>query len=107
QAATPSSATQTQLAVTVPVGATSGTVSVTTGGNTAASSQSFTVSSIPPPTITGVSPTLVAGGATLTISGTNFSSSSAKDNVVLNSSRLRVTSASATSLSVVVPAGAM
>jgi YD repeat-containing protein len=56
-AATVTAATTTQLTVTVPSGATSGTISVQVGANTVTSSASFTVGSTAP-TITSISPTL-------------------------------------------------
>src|SRR5580693_7072951 len=59
----------TTLSVQVPTGATSGNVVVKVGG-VSSSGKSFTVS--PSPVITGVSPTSAAVGATLTITGSNF-----------------------------------
>src|SRR5262249_39867697 len=71
--------------VTVPSGATSGTISVQVGANTVTSSASFTVGSTAP-TITSISPTLgtpatyASGswtpGTTVTITGTNFDTTS-------------------------------
>src|SRR5439155_6587961 len=55
---------------TVPAGATTGPLSVTTSAGTGTSSTSFTV--IPPPTITTFSPTSGPVGANVTINGTNF-----------------------------------
>jgi len=62
----------TQITVTVPAGATSGSVAVTTSGGTAASVTSFTVTVLPPaPTVTGFTPASgpVATAVTLTGSG--------------------------------------
>lgn len=83
--ATVSSATPTQLGVTVPSGATSGTISVTVGGTTKTSSGSFTVlASSAAPTITSFSPSIQAPGAQVTITGTNFDTTIANDNLSFN-----------------------
>jgi len=71
--ATVIAASQTQLIVLVPPGATSGEVSVHTGGSTVNSPGKFNINGgAAGPTITGFSPTLAVGGATLTIAGTGF-----------------------------------
>jgi len=63
----------TQVAATVPVGATSGPVSVTTPGGTAASAVDFTVTTPPAvPRITTIKPSSGRRGATVTISGSDF-----------------------------------
>jgi len=54
---------------------TTGTISVTTVGGTATSSGTFTF--IPAPTITSFTPTLAGVGATVTITGTNFTGATA------------------------------
>jgi hypothetical protein len=61
-----------QITATVPSGATSGLISVTTPGGTASSASAFTVVANLPPTITGFSPSSGAVGASVTISGTNL-----------------------------------
>src|SRR5207244_8534089 len=58
------------IATTLPNGATTGPISVTTSGGTATSASNFTV--IPPPTITSFSPTSGPAGTSVTITGTNF-----------------------------------
>src|SRR5207244_1760362 len=55
------SATDTQLVVTVPPGATTGPLTVTVAGNTAASSRNFTV----PPSIAAIQPALALAGLPL------------------------------------------
>jgi RHS repeat-associated protein len=107
QAATPTFATTTQLQVTVPAGATSGPVTVTApGGN--ASGGSLTVVPAPQaPTITNLSTSLTDQSSTLTITGTNFSTTADDDNVAIAGIRARVTAATATSLTVTVPPAAM
>jgi len=72
-AATVASATANQLVVNVPVGATSGAISVTAPGGSATSSSSFVVTSTAgAPTITGFTPSVGRAGDPVTINGTNF-----------------------------------
>lgn len=59
-----------------------------------------------PPVITNVSTYKASAGSTVTITGTNFSSTPAGNIVYFGAMRGTVTAASATSLSVTVPAGA-
>ena len=61
----------TKLVATVPAGATDGQIQVTTGGGTAGSAGSFTVTATPP-TISSFSPTSGPAGATVKIKGTTF-----------------------------------
>ncbi|MCG8603698.1 DNRLRE domain-containing protein, partial [bacterium] len=61
----------TQLRVTVPVGAGSGAISVTNGDGTASSVNSFSV--LKPPTISSFAPTSGPVGQEVTIGGSNFS----------------------------------
>jgi len=63
----------TQLTTTVPSGATTGKISVTTPAGTATSSNNFTVTGAGAlPTITSFSPTSGPVGTSVTINGTNF-----------------------------------
>jgi FG-GAP repeat/IPT/TIG domain/Bacterial Ig-like domain (group 3) len=103
-AATPTSATAIKLVVTVPSGATTGTISVTVGALTGTSGSTFTVS---PPTITGFTPTSGPVGTSVTITGTNFSTTAANNTVKFNGvAAAAPTSATATQLVVAVPIGA-
>ena len=68
--ATRNNSSATSIIATVPVGATTGTISVTTRGGSAITISSFTV--IPAPTITSFTPTNGPIGAIVTITGTNF-----------------------------------
>ena len=63
-----------QITATVPTGATTGPISVTTLGGTAGSTNNFTF--VYPPVLTGFSPASGIAGTTLTISGTNFATAS-------------------------------
>ncbi len=69
-AATFSVDSDTSLRATVPPGATTGSLSVTTPEGTANSSNAFTVT--PPPSITSFTPPSGPTGASVTISGTHF-----------------------------------
>jgi hypothetical protein len=97
------SASSTQLITTVPAGATTGNVLVSVNGQQVTGT-SFTV--IPPPTITSIDPTSGKVGDNITIAGTNFSATLASNEVKFNGTVATVSAASATQLTVVVPAGA-
>ncbi len=74
-AATFSVVSDTELRTTVPNGATTGKISVTTPNGTALSSSHFTVETPPPPApqIAGFSPTSGAVGTVVTVTGANLS----------------------------------
>lgn len=96
----------TSIVVKVPSGATSGSVVVTVGG-AASNAIAFTVTVVlPPPSITSLNPTSGPVGTPVTITGTNFGSSQGSSTVMLNCASLIVTSWSATSIGVDIPAGA-
>jgi uncharacterized protein (DUF2141 family) len=59
----------TQILASVPCGAQSGVITLTTGGNSVTSTGIFTV---PAPTITGFTPTSAPANDVITITGTNF-----------------------------------
>ncbi len=61
---------------------------------------------IPPPTITSFTPNKAAVGATINITGTNFSATPANNIVFFGATQATVSAATATSLTVTVPAGA-
>ncbi|GGA00892.1 IPT/TIG domain-containing protein [Dyella caseinilytica] len=84
-AATVTSATANQLQVTVPSGATTGPLSITTGGNTTASLNPFTVDdSGIAPTLTSVSPTIGVAGTVVTLTGTHLDPVAGGTTVTLN-----------------------
>jgi YD repeat-containing protein len=97
-AATPIAVSATQITVTVPSGAVSGPIGVTSPAGTMASAASFTVLT-PAPTIAGFSPSQIDAGGTLTITGSDFDVA-ANDKVLVNGNFAPVMSASASSLSV-------
>lgn len=106
-AALVSSASPTQLVVTVPSGASSGPIQVTAPGGTGTSSNTFivwTVATSPVPRITTVSPGVAGVGQTVTITGTNFDPNPANDNIILDGIvPAFISSATSTSLTFVVP----
>ena len=91
----------TSISATVGNGA-SGSVSVTTANGTA----SLAGFSYGVPTITLVNPTSGPVGSTVTITGTNFNTTASANHVFFGSVKANVTSATATQLTVIAPAGA-
>jgi hypothetical protein len=91
----------TAIQATVPTGATTGPLRVTTPGGTAPSATSFTV--IPAPTITSVTPTSGPVGASVTIGGTNLIGATA---VTFNGVSASFSVSSATAIRATVPTGA-
>ena len=95
----------TQIVATVPGGATSGTIKVTTSSGSTTSSSAYTVTTatVPAPTVSSFSPTSGAVGTSVTITGTNFTNASA---VTFNGTGAAYTVNSATSITATVPTGA-
>ena len=92
----------TQISATVPTGATSGRIAVTTPGGSASSSDSFIV--ITTPSITSFSPTLGSAGTTVTVNGASFTGTTA---VAFNGTNATAfTVLSDNRLTAVVPSGA-
>ncbi|MCW9709179.1 beta strand repeat-containing protein [Fodinibius salsisoli] len=105
--ATVNSASTTELVVTVPQGATTGTVTVGVGDQTA-TGPTFTVTETPVPevTIDDLSPKEGPVGTAVTISGQNFSATKAENIVTFNGTEASISSATETTLEVSVPQGA-
>ncbi len=108
--ATITASTTNSLTVSIPSGAITGQVTVTTLDGAATSAETFIVSAgyTPPnaPTIISVNPTVGSASTPVTISGANFSNFLA-DNTVLFSGGISatVTAATTSSLTVTVPSG--
>lgn len=100
------SATTTKLVATMPSGATSGSISVTTPTGSATSSAAFSVEPAKEPTISGFTPTIGSAGSPITVSGTNFEAGLLANNVGLNNIRATVESATTSSIAARVPPGA-
>jgi len=106
KAASPASWSDTSITAPVPSGATTGPVVVTVGG-VASNGTTFAVTSTPGPNITMLSPTSGPVGTSVTITGTNFGSTQGSSTVTFyNNQAAPVTTWSATSIVVTVPAGA-
>jgi hypothetical protein len=95
--------TSIHIEATVPAGATTGPISVATPAGTATSTSVFTVGD--PPTITSFAPASAPMGATVTISGTSFTSTSAV--LFTQGVSASFTVISDTTIQATVPAGAM
>lgn len=104
--ATVTASTATTLTTTVPTGTTTGKVSVTTNCITVVSAIDFVIGSVIPPTITSFTPASGAIGTTVTITGTNFSTTPANNIVYFGATQANVTAATLTQLTVTVPIGA-
>ncbi|MBF9239898.1 IPT/TIG domain-containing protein [Hymenobacter sp. BT683] len=89
-----------QITATVPAGASTGTIRVTTPGGTATSTGTFTV--VGGPTITSLSPTSGPAGTLVILTGTNFTN---VQRVRMGARAVAYTVLSATSLRVTVPVG--
>jgi RHS repeat-associated protein len=102
-AATVTSASATTLVATVPVGASTGPINVTSPAGSATSSSAFTVVAAVGPSISGFSPTTGTPGTSVAISGNNFDPRIANDVVTFNGIRADVTAGSSSSLTANVP----
>ncbi|HEY7291189.1 MAG TPA: IPT/TIG domain-containing protein [Vicinamibacterales bacterium] len=100
------SATATQLVVTVPGGATTGAIAVTAPAGSATSATTFVVASTSGPTISSFSPGTALSGTALGIDGTNFDPTAADNRASLNASPLSLTAATTTHLTTSVPVAA-
>jgi gliding motility-associated-like protein len=98
--------TVTSITTTVPAGATTGTITVTIAGNTATSATNFTVTTPALPTITSFTPASGSIGTTVTITGTNFSTTPANNTLQFNGITASVTASTATIITTTVPVGA-
>ncbi|HEX6291760.1 MAG TPA: RHS repeat-associated core domain-containing protein [Herpetosiphonaceae bacterium] len=102
--ATVTSASATQIVVSVPASATSGTLSITTQGATVTSSTPFTVqAAAATPQITAFTPTVGAPGTVVTIDGANFEAAIANNKVGFNGTLAHLTSVTSTRIETTVP----
>src|SRR5260370_4341308 len=93
--ATPTSWSATSIVAPVPAGATTGNAVVTESG-VASNGMSFAV--VTAPSITGLSPTSAAVGASVTITGTNFGATQGTSTEQFNGTLATPTGWSATSI---------
>ena len=104
-AATVIKTTTLAITTTVPDGATSGNVTVSTN-NLTSEGFPFTVTEPIIPTITSIDPTTGKVGATVIITGTNFSTTPGRNIVSFNGTEATVTASTETEITTTVPAGA-
>ncbi|RTL58745.1 MAG: hypothetical protein EKK37_10490 [Sphingobacteriales bacterium] len=98
--ATVTSASSTSLVVMAPAAGSTGVVTVTTSGGTA-TGPAFTY--LQPPTITSISPATGIANTVVTISGTNFKTTTTNNVVKFNGVTATVQTATSTSLTVSAP----
>jgi hypothetical protein len=99
---TPTTWTNTSISAPVPVGASTGAVVVSVGGQ-ASNGVSFTVAA---PNITSLSPISGAVGTAVTITGTNFGATRGTSTVTFNGTAATPTSWTSTKIVAAVPTGA-
>lgn len=97
-AAKVASATANLITTEVPIGATTGPITVTSPAGKAVSKTPFVVTPNEAPTITAFDPAIATPGAALAISGTNFQTELSTDSVRLNGTATPATSATATKI---------
>jgi YD repeat-containing protein len=103
-AATVTASTATSITTSVPAGATSGTIGVTTPSGSATSASPFSVlTSSAVPTITGFTPSIGASGTALTVTGTNFDTVVLNNRLALNLTGVWPSTGSPTSLQTTIP----
>ena len=103
--ATITSATETSIVTTVPIGATTGKLTITINDEPTTSADIFTVevATTPAPTITSIAPIQGKANTLVTITGSNFGSTVNDNTVMFNGVQATITEASATELKVTVP----
>jgi len=104
-AAVVSSSTETQIVTTVPVGATTGLISVTTSAGSDSSDTAFVVGTNGP-IVTSFTPSIGVAGTAVTITGQNFEPVTHNNRARFNGTLAAITAATATSISTSVPTGA-
>ncbi len=102
--ATVTASSATSITTTVPVGATTGPITITVDGRVATSSSNFTF--VFPPTISSFSPVSGPPGTTVTISGANFDPVPANNTVRINGALMTVTSSTVTTIVADIPVSA-
>ncbi|KAK3582317.1 hypothetical protein CHS0354_023858 [Potamilus streckersoni] len=104
--ATVKSAATTQIVAVVPIGATTGKISISVEGGAFILATTDFIVNVPAPTIASFNPTSGAVGTTVTITGTNFSTTATNNAVKFNNVVATVTNSTATTITTTVPTGA-
>ena len=104
-AAVVSTSSETQIVTTVPVGATTGLISVTTAAGSDSSDVPFVVGTNGP-IITSFTPAIGVAGTAVTITGQNFEPTPHNDRAKFNGTLATITTATATSIATSVPTNA-
>jgi YD repeat-containing protein len=100
------SASVNQIVATVPTGAATGPISVTTPSGTFTTATNFTVTAAGTgvPTITSFSPTIATAGTPVTVTGTNFDTNPVNDKLWFNVTPQSVNPATSTTLKIALAA---
>ncbi|HEU4506846.1 MAG TPA: carboxypeptidase regulatory-like domain-containing protein [Pyrinomonadaceae bacterium] len=104
-AATVSSSSATQIVTTLPAGATTGLISVTTAAGSDTSDVPFVVGTNGP-IITSFTPNIGTAGSAVSITGQNFEAQSHSNRARFNGTLAAITASTTTSISTTVPSGA-
>lgn len=104
--ATITSASVAQIVTSVPNGATTGPITVTSPAGSASSAGPFTVGASKSPTITGFTPDIGSAGTAVSITGTNFQTTPGSNATRFNLTLSKVATATPLSITTGVPAGA-
>ena len=99
-------ATLTKLTITIPEEAGSGNITVKVGTKTTQSSTFTFIPAAIPLTVSAINPTTGPKNTIVTITGTGFNTTAANNVVTINDKPCTVTNATATQLTVVIPASA-
>lgn len=105
-AAEVTAASESQLTVIVPTGASSGPITVSMGGQTAVSSSSFIVDNdVRPPAIAGVTPVIAKAGSVINVVGQDFLPLAHQTTFLLNQKTVRPTTLTNVQSVFPIPAG--
>lgn len=100
------SASSTEIVTTVPVGASTGLITVATPTGSTSSTQPFIIGLAKSPTVTGFTPRIGSPGTAVNIAGTNFQTTPTTNAARFNVTLSQVASATALNIKTSVPVGA-